>query len=128
MKTLRLAAAAGVLFVPMVVALTVVTAQQRSVAQSDGDPLMGRFLGTWKLNLDKSKYDPGPPPKSGLGKHEGAPNGCSSTSSITLTRKDRQLTLRPSESSTARTTRLWAPSLRLPEHTHVSTTGLLKSP
>ena len=22
------------------------------------------FVGTWKLNLEKSKYDPGPPPKS----------------------------------------------------------------
>src|SRR5438105_6139641 len=22
------------------------------------------FLGTWKLNLEKSKFDPGPPPKS----------------------------------------------------------------
>ena len=22
------------------------------------------FLGTWKLNLEKSKYNPGPPPKS----------------------------------------------------------------
>lgn len=30
------------------------------------DPLMG----TWKLNLSKSKYDPGPPPQSQVNKYE----------------------------------------------------------
>jgi len=31
-----------------------------------GDP----FAGTWKLNLAKSKFHPGPPPKSRVRKHE----------------------------------------------------------
>jgi hypothetical protein len=29
-----------------------------------------RFVGTWKLNLAKSKYSPGPPPKSQTYKYE----------------------------------------------------------
>ena len=35
------------------------------------DPIMG----TWKLNLAKSKFDPGPPPKSVIRKHEPHSNG-----------------------------------------------------
>ena len=31
-----------------------------SFAQSGSDP----FLGVWQLNVAKSKYSPGPPPKS----------------------------------------------------------------
>ncbi|OFW37779.1 MAG: hypothetical protein A3J28_01920 [Acidobacteria bacterium RIFCSPLOWO2_12_FULL_60_22] len=34
------------------------------------DPLMG----TWKLNLSKSKYNPGPPPRSRILKFEPSPN------------------------------------------------------
>src|SRR3972149_12244886 len=34
------------------------------------DPLMG----TWKLNLSKSKYNPGPPPRSRILKFELSPN------------------------------------------------------
>ena len=33
-----------------------------SIGWADDDPL----LGTWKLNVAKSKYSPGPPPKSGI--------------------------------------------------------------
>ena len=33
------------------------------------------FVGTWKLNLAKSKYNPGPPPKSGSNIFELAPGG-----------------------------------------------------
>src|SRR5450756_322703 len=33
------------------------------------------FVGTWKLNLAKSTFDPGPPPKSRTLKMEPAPNG-----------------------------------------------------
>ena len=33
------------------------------------------FVGTWKLNLAKSKYNPGPPPKSGSNIFEPAPGG-----------------------------------------------------
>jgi len=35
-------------------------------AQIPNDPL----IGTWKLNLAKSKYDPGPPPQSQITKYE----------------------------------------------------------
>ena len=33
------------------------------------------FVGTWKLNLAKSKYNPGPPPKSGSNRFEPASGG-----------------------------------------------------
>jgi hypothetical protein len=33
------------------------------------------FVGTWKLNLAKSKYSPGPPPKSAVVKHEAIDGG-----------------------------------------------------
>ena len=33
------------------------------------------FVGTWKLNLAKSTYDPGPPPKSAMMKIEAQANG-----------------------------------------------------
>jgi len=33
---------------------------QLGFAQSESDP----FLGVWQLNVAKSKYSPGPPPKS----------------------------------------------------------------
>ena len=33
------------------------------------------FVGTWKLNLAKSKYNPGPPPKTGSNRFEPAPGG-----------------------------------------------------
>jgi hypothetical protein len=39
--------------------LAIVTFPQPGFAQSD------RFVGTWQLNLAKSKFTPGPPPKSG---------------------------------------------------------------
>lgn len=37
-----------------------------NVAGAENDPL----VGTWKLNLSKSKYDPGPPPQSLVHKYE----------------------------------------------------------
>lgn len=40
------------------------------------DPLMG----TWKLNLAKSKFDPGPPPKSQINKYE--PSGANGVKRI----------------------------------------------
>jgi hypothetical protein len=36
-------------------------------------------IGTWKLSLAKSKYSPGPPPKSQTVKNEAAGNGMKST-------------------------------------------------
>jgi hypothetical protein len=33
------------------------------------------FIGTWKLNLAKSRYSPGPPPKSGSNIFEPVPGG-----------------------------------------------------
>jgi hypothetical protein len=44
-------------FVALLVASLVVTSPQGAVAQ--GDP----HVGTWVLNVAKSKYSPGPPPK-----------------------------------------------------------------
>jgi hypothetical protein len=41
------------------------------------DPL----IGTWKLNLSKSKYRPGPPPKSQMNKYE--PSGANGVKLIT---------------------------------------------
>ena len=32
-------------------------------------------MGTWKLNVSKSKYSPGPPPKSGMVKYEASEGG-----------------------------------------------------
>ena len=39
--------------------------------QAQQDP----FVGTWKLNVAKSKYHPGPPPKTGSNIFEPAPGG-----------------------------------------------------
>jgi hypothetical protein len=36
-------------------------------------------LGTWKLNVAKSKYTPGPPPKSGMLKYEASEGGVKRT-------------------------------------------------
>ena len=39
-------------------------------ARAADDPI----IGTWNLNLSKSKYNPGPPPRSRVLKFESAPN------------------------------------------------------
>lgn len=39
-----------------------------AAAWAQNDPL----IGTWKLNLSKSLYDPGPPPQSSIQKYESA--------------------------------------------------------
>ena len=36
-------------------------------------------MGTWKLNVSKSKYTPGPPPKSGMLKYEASEGGVKRT-------------------------------------------------
>ena len=43
------------------VAIAVAAAFAWPISAQDTDP----FAGTWTLNVAKSKYDPGPPPKSG---------------------------------------------------------------
>src|SRR5262245_22127074 len=48
----------------MLAAAVLVTAQTK-------DP----FVGTWTLNVAKSKYDPGPPPKGGTTTYEAAGKG-----------------------------------------------------
>jgi len=54
----------------LVIALFVVSVPLSMWAQQD------TFLGTWKMNIAKSKFDPGPPPKSPtIVKREGAPSG-----------------------------------------------------
>lgn len=42
-----------------------------ALSQAQTDP----FLGTWKLNLKKSQFHPGPPPKSGTRIVTTGPNG-----------------------------------------------------
>ena len=57
MKTLKMSLApSGV--VALLAASLVTLSPQASFAQTDP------WLGTWKLNLAKSTYSPGPPPKS----------------------------------------------------------------
>ena len=53
-RVLRLAAPLLLLF----------TLQTTSSAQSTQHPADNPLLGTWRLNLAKSRYSPGPPPKS----------------------------------------------------------------
>jgi hypothetical protein len=50
----------GIAFAALALAITVQAAQngQAQTAQND------RFVGTWKLNVAKSKFSPGPPPTS----------------------------------------------------------------
>src|SRR5450755_522134 len=43
-----------------VVAIAVLAVLGAAAAQAQSNPI----VGTWKLNLEKSKYDPGPAPKS----------------------------------------------------------------
>ena len=47
-----------VLTLGLLSAVFATAASQRALSQSD------LLIGTWKLNLEKSKYSPGPPPKS----------------------------------------------------------------
>ena len=56
--------------VVLIVVLGVVAATAFTVAQAK-DP----FLGSWTLNVAKSKYDPGPPPKSQTSTYEAAGKG-----------------------------------------------------
>ncbi len=42
------------------------------------DPL----IGTWKLNVAKSKYSPGPPPRSTINKYEPSGNGVKFTQDV----------------------------------------------
>jgi hypothetical protein len=44
----------------MIVAIALLTVVGSSTLRAQSNPL----VGTWKLNLTKSKYDPGPPPQS----------------------------------------------------------------
>jgi hypothetical protein len=56
--------------VTMVLAAGVLTVAVLAIAQPQ-DP----FVGTWRLNLAKSKYSPGPPPKSTTSTYEAAGQG-----------------------------------------------------
>jgi hypothetical protein len=42
--------------------LVAISVPQTAFAQSN--PLFNSVIGTWKLNLAKSTYSPGPPPRS----------------------------------------------------------------
>ena len=76
--------------VPLSLAATimVVAAASRPVAQSQspGDP---RVLGTWTLDVTKSKFTPGPPPTSQVRTYEPHDNGYRAT--IKTTYADRKL-------------------------------------
>jgi hypothetical protein len=50
-------------------------------AQADGDPV----YGTWKLNLAKSTFDPGPVPKSQTRTYEATPDGSTTVTVQTTT-------------------------------------------
>ena len=56
-------------------ALPVAASSQSKADVSAKDPL----LGTWRLNLSKSTYKPGPPPKSQTRSYEGHPFGIKAT-------------------------------------------------
>jgi len=58
------------------VALLAVMAFATRVSAADVDPA----LGTWVLNLSKSRFDPGPPPKSLVVRFQPDPKGVKSTS------------------------------------------------
>jgi hypothetical protein len=58
-----------------------------SAAQAQGtDPL----IGTWKLNIAKSTFSPGPPPKSGTVRYEPAAEGMIRTSADLVGADDRR--------------------------------------
>jgi len=67
MRSVRVSLGVGV--VAVLVTSLVVLESQSGVAQ--GDP----FLGTWVLNVAKSKYTPGPPPKEQTVIYEAAGQG-----------------------------------------------------
>ena len=46
--------------------LAVLAATFTAVSQPVALVQSDQFTGTWRLNLEKSKYDPGPPPKNGM--------------------------------------------------------------
>ena len=60
--------------VPLVLALGLV-AVIASMASAQADPR----IGTWKLNLEKSKFDPGPAPKSDMRTYEAEGDGVKAT-------------------------------------------------
>jgi hypothetical protein len=66
--------ASFVVAVPLALALGVVA----SIASAQPDPR----IGTWKVNLAKSKYDPGPAPKSDMRTYEADGDGVKGTLKI----------------------------------------------
>ena len=54
---------------PLVFGLAVVLAGSGAVQAADN------WMGTWKLNVAKSKYSPGPAPKSNTAKYEASEGG-----------------------------------------------------
>jgi len=60
----------------LVIAATIILTLALATLVLAADP----FVGTWKLNVAKSKYSPGPPPKSSIVKIEAPKNGFKSVS------------------------------------------------
>jgi hypothetical protein len=63
------------LFTVVGVFVLVVIASSLMIAQAQSDPR----IGTWKINLAKSKYDPGPPPQSDTRTYEASGDGLKAT-------------------------------------------------
>jgi hypothetical protein len=62
----------------LVVAFALLSVGVTVMGQSS-DALTGNLLGTWKLNVEKSKYSPGPAPKSQISKWELGEGGLKTT-------------------------------------------------
>jgi hypothetical protein len=54
----------GIAFAALALAVAAQAAQAAQNGQATQTAQNDRFVGTWKLNVAKSKFDPGPPPTS----------------------------------------------------------------
>ena len=59
----------------LAIALTVVSLTAPSLIGQAGPAIDKSYTGTWKANIAKSKYEPGPPPKESTRVHEDRGNG-----------------------------------------------------
>jgi hypothetical protein len=82
LRRLKLAAAAGFL-----ASISAGAAPQTEKSPED------LVIGTWILNLEKSSYDPGPPPRSQTRTYEAVPEGIQATI-VTVDAKGRTVTAR----------------------------------
>jgi hypothetical protein len=83
---------------PLAVALVLCPALSfAQIAATEDNPL----LGTWTLLVEKSRYNPGPPPQRQTGTNEAAPHGAKTTiRTVTPTVNRRSSIRRPTTAST----------------------------